>query len=240
MTDDLGDRLAAAIDAAAAPVAASEAKRRGRRQARRRAAILVSITVAVLAAAGVAVANATTRSTSGRARIFVGEPSSVADRTWCTPVSRSDAIDEVLSVSVGQGGDLAMRAKLVSRTELLAAMKSKNSSSGGVTYPDMVWVVELQQLPITDHAINGLGEVDATGSVSRKRRPILMPQGRDVITYTGGSGTLVNGRPLDTWPWFDVLPDHSSACPTGTAESTTTVTVAALPTTAAAIPTPTP
>jgi hypothetical protein len=48
MTDDLGDRLAAAIDAAAAPVEPAEARQRGERQARRRAAILVSMTLVAL------------------------------------------------------------------------------------------------------------------------------------------------------------------------------------------------
>jgi hypothetical protein len=56
MTADLGERLAEAIEAAAAPVTVEEAIVRGRRQQRRRRAILAAVVVGAVGIAGVAFA----------------------------------------------------------------------------------------------------------------------------------------------------------------------------------------
>jgi len=72
MSDELGDRLAAAIDGGAAPVATTEAMARGKRQARRRAAIAAGVAVVVVVAAGAAIAGATTRKSSNP-RVYVGD-----------------------------------------------------------------------------------------------------------------------------------------------------------------------
>jgi uncharacterized protein with PIN domain len=85
MTDDLRDRLAAAIDHAAAPVSPSEAMLRGRRQARRRSIVAVGATVIAVAVSGVAIASATTRNASRPARVFVGDRPDASSTSVATP-----------------------------------------------------------------------------------------------------------------------------------------------------------
>jgi uncharacterized protein with PIN domain len=97
MTDELRDRLAAAIDDVATPVTPSEAMSRGKRQVRRRATVAVCATVVAVAVSGVAIAGATTRNASRPARVFIGDGSGASSTSVTMPAYRASETLIILS-----------------------------------------------------------------------------------------------------------------------------------------------
>jgi hypothetical protein len=203
MTDDLGDRLAGAIDGAAAPVDPAEAINRGKRQVRRRTTVVACITVIAMAAAGVAVASATSFSSAGRKRIEIGNHPVAIDRSWCVPISRDQAIARTVEdANLNHFGPATARAKLVSGSEQVAVF-----GSSGIVRGDKYWVVELRRT----NANHGryawaLNAIDTTEG--------------------GGWSSMQDFGNQPPWPdqsGFDSLPpDHSPDCPGSAAALLTT------------------
>jgi hypothetical protein len=131
MTDELRDRLAAAIDDAAAPVTPSEAMFRGRRQARRRTTVAVAATVIAVAVSGVAIANATTQNAARPVHVFVGNGSDAASTSVTTPTYRASETLIILAPAVSIPPE-RVRVQSISsvemRNDLEALMTSEDTA----------------------------------------------------------------------------------------------------------------
>jgi hypothetical protein len=195
---------------------------RSKRRRRRRAATVVAIAAAIsVGSVGVA---ASLGHDGGGPHVEVSPTTSTptpVDRTWCVAFSHDQAVARGLAYGSIIVDAPSTRAKLVSLAELL---RDKNNPlvttdpQTHLTEHKKFWVVELRPTAKTQGPYKwALVAVDAnTGAV------VTGSEGPS----SGGGGPT---EPAIEPPYFEALPDHGAACPSGSPTTSTTTVAQSLP-----------